>query len=274
MVSGRASTSAVLAVVAPSSHVSWRSQSIGVAAVSSPLPFARGVSELSSPGAGSFDVGSTGSHLQIIGRSSHGVLVVVLHRHGWLIALASTSALLDRQLAKLDNAAFALNLAGPSNSIVTFDEYAHGIGHQGAGLAGIPAPWRFGLAAILLALILWIVSASRRLGPPQERERKLIPPRIGFVDAMATLLRARPTSEVVVATATVREELRRSLARRFGLAPTIDDQTLLSLQSYSSPEIGSFSDLVNCAVTEPATNADVIKLGRALSSLYRARISS
>jgi hypothetical protein len=267
VVSGRRGTTALLAKLDSVDHIAWISRSVGLAQLTGTTSFRHAVSILDSPGPGSFRITSSSLVASVLARGRGGVLALAFHHRGWLILVSNSSPFLDGHLAAYDNAAFALNLAQPSASTVTFDEFSHGVGRRGQGLAGLSAPWRFGLGAILLSLILWIVSASRRFGPAQRLERNLIPPRIGYVDAMATLLRSRSTPDLVVATAPVRTELRKSLAQRFGLVEGADDKSLMALGNYSSPELGSFAGFVQHAVEPASSNEDIINLGRALAQL-------
>ena len=188
-----------------------------------------------------------------------------------MVVLASSSPLWNQNLALSDNAAFGLNLAAPTRSVVAFDEFAHGVGVPGRGLASLPGPWRFGLAAVLVSFLVWIASASRRFGPVQETERKMLPPRIGYVNAMATRLGTRPNDEIVASTNIVRDELRATLARRFGLPIDASDELLQSVTSYSSIGLSDVADMVALAVKEPTGRDDALGAARALALLHRPR---
>ena len=58
---------------------------------------------------------------------------------GRLVLLASSSPLDNGLLARGDDAAFALDLAGPAGTAVAFDEYDHLQTSSGSGIAGLPA---------------------------------------------------------------------------------------------------------------------------------------
>ena len=68
------------------------------------------------------------------------------------VLIGSSTFLTNGALDRVDNAAFALNLAGPSGRPVVFDEYDHGYGRAGSGLAGLPRWWRWGLGLALAAM--------------------------------------------------------------------------------------------------------------------------
>lgn len=270
-VSGHVASMAVLRRFAPAADVRWSSSSANTVTSFATSPLAAGIKRVDSPGPGTFIVTHAGSGLVILARGSGGVLALTIRHGGLLVVLASSSPLWNQNLALSDNAAFALNLAAPPHSVVAFDEYAHGVGVPGKGLASLPGPWRFGLAAVLLSLLVWIISASRRFGPPQQTERKMLPPRIGYVDAMATRLDTRPNDEIVASTNIVRDELRITLARRFGLPIDASDELLQSVASYSAIDGGDFAEMVALAVKEPTGRDDALDAARALALLHRPR---
>jgi hypothetical protein len=270
-ISGKVASLAVLQRLAPESKVQWSSLSANTVTSFADSSIAAGVEQVASPGPGTFVVTHADSRLVILAKGSGGVLALSIHHGGLLIVLASSSPLWNQNLASSDNAAFGLDLAGPSHSAVAFDEYAHGVGVPGNGLASLPGPWRFGLAAVLLSLLVWIVSAARRFGPTQETERKMLPPRIGYVNAMATRLGTRPSDEIVASTNIVRTELRATLARRFGLPIDASDELLASVASYSADGSSDFADLVALVVNEPTDRDDALGAARALALLHRPR---
>lgn len=126
--SGEAASMAVLHRVAPGSNVEWNSSSADTVTSFAVSPLTNGVKEVNSPGPGTFLVSHAGSGLVTLASGSGGVLALEFHDRGQLIVLASSSPLWNRNLATGDDAAFGLNLGGPSHSVVAFDEYAHGVG--------------------------------------------------------------------------------------------------------------------------------------------------
>jgi hypothetical protein len=251
--------------------VRWSASPAGTVTSFAASPLSAGVASVDSPGPGTFIVTRAGSGLVTLAQGPGGVLALVIHRGGTLVVLASSSALWNQNVAAADNAAFGLNFAAPSHSVVAFDEYAHGVGVPGKGLASLPGPWRFGLATVLAALFVWIISAARRFGPPQESDRKMPPPRIGYVNAMATRLATRPMDEVVASTDVVRSELRATLTRRFGLPADASDEVLTSVASYSDNADSDFASMVALAVKEPTGGDDALDVAKALASLRRPR---
>jgi hypothetical protein len=195
---------------------------------------------------------------------------------------ASSTPLTNGLLTSRDNAAFALDLAGPRGAPVVFDEYDHGYGRAGSGLAGLPPWWRTGLGVALLALVVWMLSASRRLGPVEPAARHLIPPRVAYVDALATDLGGRGRDRLDEALDPLRGEARRLLARRAGAGPGDDDASLfVAARRAGVPDevlvgvLGGGSSDATGSATAPATatakRTDAVAVGRAYSWLEAHR---
>jgi hypothetical protein len=116
---------------------------------------------------------------------------------GSIVAVADSTIFANAQLAKQDNAAFALALLQPTNgSRVVFAEAGHGFrSDRGAGLAAIPSPVRMMLLGFVLAAIAWMFAVGRRVGAPDLANRPLAPSRFEHVEAVASLAeRARRPS--------------------------------------------------------------------------------
>jgi hypothetical protein len=90
----------------------------------------------------------------------------------------------------------------------------HGYG-EATGLAALPGRARWALLLLALAGLAFCWSRARRIGPPEEAERPLPPPRADYVDALAgALVRTRRPAEVA---RPLRAAARDALARRAGL---------------------------------------------------------
>lgn len=111
--------------------------------------------------------------------------------NGRLIMISDASFFENQLLAKSDNAAFALFLAGGMRKTggrsAYFDEAVHGFG-QATGFWGIPSRWRWAFSIALLGALGWMWSKGHRLGPPQNTQRTLPPPRKQYVEALAATL--------------------------------------------------------------------------------------
>ncbi|MFN2586676.1 MAG: DUF4350 domain-containing protein [Actinomycetota bacterium] len=128
-----------------------------------------------------------GSGSPVVGRPGASLVVEVREGRGAAILLADASPVQNRLLDAGSNAALGLELAGPEERTVVFVESVHGYG-LGTGLAALPARWKWTLAWLGLAALLWLWARAMRLGPPEQRERVLPPPRRAYVEALAATL--------------------------------------------------------------------------------------
>ena len=183
---------------------------------------------------------------------------------GHLVLLASSSPLENGCLARADNAAFALDLAGPAGTPVTFDEYDHLNTSAGSGIAGLPGHWQVALLLALVAVVVWILSAARRFGPPVRAERDLVPPRVAHVDAVAALLASGgPPARVAAGAAPLRKAAREQLCHALRARGDATDAELATRANATAlpPE------LVAAIVAEPRSEKDLLALGRAYATL-------
>ncbi|HEV2755894.1 MAG TPA: DUF4350 domain-containing protein [Actinomycetota bacterium] len=128
-----------------------------------------------------------GSGTSIVGRPGASLVVEVQEERGVAVLLADVSPLQNRLLDRGSNAALGLELAGPEERPVVFVESVHGYG-LGAGLAALPSRWKWTLGWLGFAALLWLWARAMRLGPPEQKERVLPPPRRAYVDALAATL--------------------------------------------------------------------------------------
>jgi hypothetical protein len=266
---GRSPAPGVLRSLGLVSPPQWRPTPAGASHPVARLPEVSGVGTVVATGVGTFAAAPAGAlePLPLL-RGPGGVLALVTPGRGSLVLLASSSPLQNGSLARDDNAAFALDLVG-ARSTVVFDEYDHGFGRAGSGLAGLPASWRWGLAFVLLSVLVGVVSAARRFGPPDAPARITVPARVRYVEAMATLLSTRPPDQVLEAVAPVVSEARRRLYRRLALPPDASDAVV-------ADRIRRGGDVTNLppglaeVVLRPLHSADdVVAVGTALSQLER-----
>jgi hypothetical protein len=209
-----------------------------------------------SSGAGAWRVPGAGTP---IARSDRGILAVssALGR-GRVILLADASPLQNRLLARADNAAFGLSLAGRRGRPAAFLESYHGYGRS-SGLSALPLAWKLLLSGLAIATLVWMVSRGRRFGPPETRTRDLPPPRSEYVDALAGVLARTHRRDDAVAP--VRKRARTELLRRAALPADADDDAVLA----AAKRLG----IVDAdAIVRPArTDADVVAVGRALARI-------
>jgi len=190
--------------------------------------------------------------------SARTVVSVAAIGAGDVVLLADTSVLHNRYLAKADNAAFALNLAGPPATPVYFAEGVHGYGNE-TGLMAIPLRWKVALGGLALASVVWMIAVGRRLGPAEPEARDLAPPRRAYVDALTTTLaRTKKPDEVV---APVRAAVRSRIAQRAGL----DDRAEARALEGAGRSLGLGDDEIRAVFGDG--DPDVVAVGRALAKL-------
>jgi Domain of unknown function (DUF4350) len=146
-----------------------------------PVP---GVTTVDSDGLGWTGVGE---RLPEIGPPDRPLLVAARSGRGRVALLADPSVLHNDRLGRADAAALGLALAGGPGRPVAFLETVHGYG-AARGLAGLPGRVKWLLAGLLVAGLAALWAVGRRLGPPEDAERPLPPPRVEYVDALAAAL--------------------------------------------------------------------------------------
>ena len=230
-----------------------------------------GVSVVDSTGPGSFrTVGAATAFLSSATSSSS--LSVAPHLavyarlgKGTVVLVASPAPLQDRMIERADNAAFAIDIAGTRGVSVAFDEYDHGYGRTGSGVGGLPPWWKAGLLIALCAAAVWMASASRRFGPPQRSDRSLAPSRIGYVDAVATLLSTAPHDRIGPLASPMQRRAREALCRRVGIAMDAPDDEI----ERTAAVAGIPSELVRATLSQPRNADDFVRTARASSELAR-----
>ena len=220
-----------------------------------PAPEVRAVGAVAALGDGSWE--AEGGALPLLGGETGPILVADRVGEGRALLLADVSPLQNRSLDEGDNAALALGLAGERGRKVIFVEGVHGFG-ESRGLAALPAEWKWALAGLGLAGLVFIWAIGRRFGPPEDERRPLPPPRRTFVDAQAlTLARTKKPSESVEP---VRAAARERLARRAALGPNAGEAQLRQ----AAHHFGLPEDEAE-AVLRP--DGDTLAAGRALARL-------
>jgi hypothetical protein len=158
---------------------------------------------------------------------------------GGILFLADVSPLENAHLARADNAAFALGLAGNPGKPVVFVEGVHGYG-ESSGLGALPDAWKAALALFAIAAVVFAWSRGRRFGPPDRPARDLPPARAEYVRALAVTLER--THDPEHALATMQQWARDRIARVSHLPPDASaeqlDRAAIAL-GCSEPERGA-----------------------------------
>lgn len=203
----------------------------------------------------------SGEALPVIAGDGGALVLTARAGRGTLVLLATASPLQNRLLARADNAAVALALA-PRDRPVTFLESVHGYG-RATGLAALPERWKWMLAGLALATLVFVLARVRRFGPPEEAVRALPPPRRLYVESVGRTL-AR-TKDPRTAAEPVRDEGRRLVVRRAGLPAQAGDPEVRE----AAERLGLDPEEARVVAEGPATRADVMAAGRALARLRK-----
>lgn len=167
---------------------------------------------------------AVGAALPVLGHGEQVLAAVAGVGRGRVVLLGDASVVNNRLLDEDDNAAFGIAAVGPRARPVAFAEASHGYA-DGEGLGALPLRWRWVLAGVALAVLVWMWSRAKRFGPAEDATRALPPPRRAYVDAVAaTLARTRQPEAALEPLRTV---ARAALARRAGLPAEADDSELV-----------------------------------------------
>jgi hypothetical protein len=251
----------------------WRATTLGASHPGTPVPENYAAETVVSDTAGSWKIPSpdqadrTGTLTTLLSGPRGALALLAEVGRGRLVLLASSSPLDNGLLSRDDNAAFALDVAGPAGTPVAFDEYDHLQTSSGSGIAGLPGHWQAGLLLGLLAVVVWILSAARRFGPPARAERALVPPRIAHVDAVANLLASGSPARLVAGAAPLRLAARERLCRVLGTSQEASDAELAAKAATTTLPPG----VVSAIVSEPRSETDLLALGRAYAALNEKR---
>jgi hypothetical protein len=223
-------------------------------------PYTAGAGRVRSAGFGSFT--APGSALPAVGAGGNALLDIASVGAGKLLMLADASPLQDFYLARGDNAALAVALAGPPGRRVSFAESVHGYG-VATGLAALPKRWKWALIGLLLAAAVAIAARFRRLGDPDPAPDTPQPPRRAHVEALALALKR--TGQPAAAAAPVHDRAREIVIARAGLTDQATPQEVLAgaeQLGLGEPEARSVA-----ALDVPRDDDGVIVVGRALAKL-------
>jgi len=236
----------------------WAPSGPGRATVVVPAPETAGVESVTFAESGRWD--ELGGALPILATPDGPVAAVAESGAGRVVLLADASPLSNRELARTDDAAFGLAVAGGERRTVAFLETVHGYG-ESTGLAALPARALWVLAELALAALALVWSMARRLGPPEDEARRLAPPRRDYVEAVAAALAASGDRRGVGEAAA--RGARRQLEVRAGLRAGAGDPALRE----AAARLG-LDDSETAAVLG---DGDELAAGRALAKLEGRR---
>jgi hypothetical protein len=235
----------------------WQRAGATTAHPLAPVAEIAAVRTVTAAGAGSWR--ATRGALPVLGSSGRPILAVTRLGRGRVDLLADVSALQNRMLARDDNAALGVALAGPAGRRVAFAESVHGYG-EATGPAAIPSRWKWLLGGLLLAALAFVASRVRRLGPVEAESRALPPPRRAYVDAVAAALSR--TRKPAATAERLREAARKRVAQRGALGADRSPESL----ARAAARLG-LDDEEAAALTRPSADSeeDLLLAGRALA---------
>jgi len=232
----------------------------GPAGVLAPVPEVAGVQRVNVGGRGIWE--DAGRAVPALGGGDGALLVVGARGAGRAALLADASPVQNRLLARADNAALALALAGEPGRPVAFVESVHGFGPAG-GLAALPVRWQAALVGLGLAALAWLAAHVRRLGPAEVDGAPPVPARGAYVAALARTLGR--TRDPQAATAPVRGAARAAVARRAALGPEAGDGEIEA----AARRLGLDEDEAAAVAGRAAGKDGALAAGRALARLTR-----
>lgn len=253
---GEATSKLARALLGPS--VAWAPRAVEVSHPLLPVPEVSGVRFVVSARQGSWR--TTGPAAPFLGDEGRTTAAAADVGSGRVVLLADASPLQNRLLAEADNAAFAVDLAGPSGRPVVFAERGHGAA-SGRGLAALPGSWKAALVAGGIATVLAMWAAGRRFGPPEDEDRALPPPRKAYVDALAVTL--AKTGQPEASMAPLRDAALERLRKRAGLDPSATKDELRA----AAEALGLTSEERAALFGAVTSDEDAMSLSRAAARL-------
>lgn len=181
------------------------------------------VGRISAPGAVMLEVPSGATGCFPGGRESW--MVVASVGQGTVVGLGGAGAFVNSRLARADNAALATTLLAPGGGdrVVVLRPPEPGAGQR--DLLDLVSPGvKLAVAQLGIAFILLALWRARRLGRPVLEPQPVQVPGSALVTAVGELLQRRKGR--AEAASVLRDDLRRTLAARLGLPPSVPPEVV------------------------------------------------
>lgn len=201
----------------------------------------------------------------LAGSQAAPVLVGLQYGAGYVYASAAAQPFTNQGLRDDDNAAVVLNLLRrvPPGGYVLFDEFHHGfVGQAEANLRALLLGTAWGWAALYAVLVGvgYLALMGRRFGRPvplrAETDRRSS---AEYLVSMAGLLRRG--GKGAYALAHYRAQLRRRLARAYGISPDLDDTALVAAIAETRPALAhAAADLLARMAAPPPDETALLRL--------------
>lgn len=189
---------------------------------------------------------------------------------GRTVIVADASIFTNEQLDKADNAVLVANMLDmrDGQTVTMMKTEEPGASGTASPISLIPdrarnVIWQLGLAGLFLVVWRW-----RRFGKPVEEPTPVEIPASSLVDGVGSLMQAGNREER--ASAILRDDLKRTLAERFGLPPDVDVDVLASI---TARHTRIDEDKVRAVLTGRNGNQSLVRLARQVETI-RERMAS
>lgn len=200
------------------------------------------------------------------------VLAAVREGEGLFVAAGSLWPFVAAGLDDADNARVVLALARPAigAGTVAFDEYHHGLHPTSDVLVLLQATWP-GRALVFAAVVtfLYLALSGRRLGRPLPLVVRPARSSLEYVRGFAGLVRRSGRGEI--ARRRLRTDLRRALAREFGLDPGMPFERVLVAVAASDVDRAARAGALDAALAHPLRDDRLLRTVRDIEQLLAPR---
>ncbi|MGI8774114.1 MAG: DUF4350 domain-containing protein [Actinomycetota bacterium] len=239
----------------------WSTGGPSTSAVTVPLAEVAGVTSVEGEGAGWWSRVEVG--VPLLQGEQRPTLLALEQGRGRVLLLADPSPLHNRWIGNTDAGALGVGLAGTPGSRVVFAEAFHGYADEGLG--AVPSDWLWLIGALSLATLVFMWSRSRRLGPVDGISEKPRPPRVAYVDAVATSVAA--AADRIDSIQGLQTKARTVLASRLGIRPDTNEAVFRRAASRAGLE----GHVIDALWRRPMDDADVLEVGRAVAATIRGK---
>lgn len=121
----------------------------------------------------------------VVGDARSALVARAVRGDGDVIVVADPWLFSNADIGLADNAVLAVRLTGSAD--VVFDEYVHGFGLD-QGVSGLAESVVTFVVVGVIAALLGMWAVGKRLGPPEQQQRALPPPRSEYLEAVGRSL--------------------------------------------------------------------------------------
>lgn len=219
------------------------------------------------PGEGYVAFDTDGPDGSCFGGSTSALVVLERHGAGAVVSVGTPMLFINSNLGNQDNAALAVALFAPvpGTRVAMFDPEAPGLGSDSLGDVMPERVKLFGLE-LIVAFFVYVLFRAKRLGRPVSESGRVELAGSELVVAVGSLL--QQSRDTAHAAATMREDLRLSLCRWYGLAPEAGPEAIAQVARDRS---GVAEDQIMRVLYGPipATAADLVVLADEIEAIRK-----